>query len=69
MLRISIFFAKARLDPDPQYLGKHQRVAYRSGEMDLPSLVRDQVGSGSDKSRERLLITGLWAISWRKLPS
>ncbi len=59
MLRVSVFFANARLDPDPQYLGKHQRVAYRSGEMDLPRLLCDQVGSGSDKRMERVLITGL----------
>ncbi len=50
MLRVSVFFANARLDPDLQYLGKHQRVAYRSGEMDLPSLLLDQVGTGSDES-------------------
>ncbi len=67
MLRVSIFFANARLDPDPQYLGKHQRVAYRSGEIDLPSLLRDQVGSGTDERKERILITGLFAISWREL--
>ncbi len=59
MLRVSIFFANARLDPDPQYLGKHERVAYRSGEVDLPSLLRDQVGSGTGYGMGRTLITGL----------
>jgi len=59
MLRVSFFFANARLDPDPQYLGKHQRVAYCSGEMDLPSLLRDQVDSGTDYGMRRTLITGL----------
>ena len=59
MLRVSVFFANARLDPDLQYLGKHQRVAYRSGEMDLPSLLLDQVGTGSDERMERVLITGV----------
>ena len=63
MLRVSIFFANARLDPDPQYLGKHQRVAYRSGEMDLPSLLRDQFDPGKDERTERILVTGLFAIS------
>ncbi len=57
MLRVSIYFAKTRLDPDPQYLGK--RVAYRSGVMDLPTLLLEQIGSTFDKSKERILITGL----------
>ena len=59
MLRVSIFFANAHLDPDPQYLGKRKRVAYRSGEMDLPGLLRDQVGSGTDYRMGKTLITGL----------
>jgi len=59
MLRVSIFFANVRLDPDPQYLGKHQRVAYHSGKMDLPSLLHDQVGSGTGYGMGRTLITGL----------
>jgi len=57
MLHVSIFFAKTRLDPDPQYLGK--RVAYRSGVMNLSTLILEQIGPTSDKSKERILITGL----------
>ena len=59
MLRVSICFAHARLDPDPQYLGKHQRVAYHSGEMDLSSLLRDQVGLGTGYRMGKTLVTGL----------
>ena len=61
MLRVSVFFANVRLDPDPQYLGKHKRVAYHSGEMDLPSLLRRQFHSGKHKL-EKTLITGSFSF-------
>lgn len=62
MLRISVFFRRGRLKPNPQYGGKHRRVAYHNGEIDLPEVLHDQVGSQSTIDSESVLVTGRYGI-------
>jgi len=58
MLHVSLFFKNGRLAPSPQYVGEHRRVAYHNDVIDLQVLLQDQVGSGSEKDREKVLVTG-----------
>jgi len=62
MLRISVFFRRGRLEPNPQYVGKHRRVAYHNGEIDLPGVLHGQVEPQSTMDRESVLITGRYEI-------
>ncbi len=58
MLHVSLFFKNGRLALSPQYVGKHRRVAYHNDVIDLQVLLQDQVRSGSEKDREKVLVTG-----------
>ena len=60
MLRISLFFRGGRLDPNPQYVGKHRRVAYHNGEIDLRRVLQGEPQSTIDK--ESVLVTGRYVI-------
>jgi hypothetical protein len=62
MLRISLFFRGGRLDPNPQYVGKHRRVAYHNGEIDLRGVLHDQREPQSTMDRESVLVTGRYGI-------
>ena len=58
MLQVWLFFRDGRLAPNPQYAGKHRRVLYHNGVIDLGRFLQDQLEPRSVKDGGDVLITG-----------
>ena len=62
MLQVWLFFKDGRLAPNLQSAGRHRRILYHNGEIDLGRFLQDQLETHSEKDRVDVLVIGKYRI-------